>query len=186
MQIRVGGKYRTRDGRIATVVRERFVGATSFYANVSDDSGGQRIYCTDGKWFFSGGGSGLDLIAEIGQFEAGKYYRTRDGRKAYVASLYDCPFPCPEGEGEFTFRGWIDLPDMRDYQACGWTADGRNLKDGTDTQYDLIAPWKEPIEVQISDNYTAVVTDKVVVGCTEITAEKVQQVAAALKRYVEL
>jgi hypothetical protein len=66
------------------------------------------------------------------QLEAGKYYRTRDGRKAYVVG--SDPFNPSE---PFPFVGWI--------AGCGlrtWTASGAWANFQSDC--DLVAPWKEP------------------------------------------
>lgn len=183
MQIRVGGKYRTRDGRVATVIADR--GDSSFIATVSDDRGGNRIYRPDGTWCFSSGGSGLDLISEISpiseiiQIRVGRKYRTRDGRQAVVAATIG---PNPFSGGGWRLAGFI----AGEPATCGWFTDGINQMDRTISRYDLIGPWKEPIEVPISDDFTAVVTDKIVVGCTEISQAKADELQAALKRYAEL
>lgn len=67
------------------------------------------------------------------KLEAGKYFKTRDGRKAYVAAI------APEEIGAaYPAIGW--LGDQLD----NWLTDGRYMRSGNDESEDLIAEWIEP------------------------------------------
>ncbi len=75
------------------------------------------------------------------QLEAGKFYRTRDGKKAYVCgSLGANPFTgqkksCP-------VQGYIE-----GHGQTSWTEQGGYVV-GEDNGYDLIAKWVEPKRIK--------------------------------------
>lgn len=70
------------------------------------------------------------------QIEAGKYYKTRDGRKAFVGAK--CPF---DGVSEDAmFAGWIQ--DERLIEPSGWTEHG--VYYGSECGDDLISEWIDP------------------------------------------
>ena len=79
------------------------------------------------------------------KIEAGKYYRTRDGRKAFVAARN--PF-----NARFCWMGMIDSIST----LCGvtWLESGRFSDTREAHPDDLIAPWTEPrtIERQVRVN----------------------------------
>ena len=70
------------------------------------------------------------------QINAGQYYRTRGGKKAFVAAVEN-PF---QPSSSWPMCGWIDGYQM----ASEWAIDGRHTPAG-ESQADLIAEWKEPV-----------------------------------------
>lgn len=67
------------------------------------------------------------------KIEAGRYYKTRDGRKVG---------PIGPNEGGLADYPWQDNSDWTD---C-WTTDGHFYNDGTESQQDIIAEWiDEPV-----------------------------------------
>jgi hypothetical protein len=75
--------------------------------------------------------------------EAGKYYKTRDGRKAYVEHTSDPnPFQ-PKANEILLVRGYVD-----GLGSLSWRADGRFSTDSTRKEsLDLVAEWLEPVKV---------------------------------------
>ncbi|MBP2564514.1 hypothetical protein J2766_001073 [Agrobacterium tumefaciens] len=70
--------------------------------------------------------------------EAGRYYRTRDGRKAYVAGFN--PFSKEEDRAN-AVSGWIEDGN------CLWCRSGQYWKNKT-SDFDLVAEWVEPKRIQ--------------------------------------
>ena len=70
------------------------------------------------------------------KFEAGKYYKTRSGRKAFVAATEN-PF---RPSNAFRMCGFIEGYSY----SMAWTSDGRSSLISEDID-DLIAEWKEPV-----------------------------------------
>jgi hypothetical protein len=72
------------------------------------------------------------------QLEAGKFYRTRDGRKAYVAHLVN-----PFLRRDFCIGGYIE--DEGD-ELFTWNKNGRFSDDrvGFEHPSDLVAEWTDP------------------------------------------
>lgn len=76
------------------------------------------------------------------KIEAGRYYKTRDGRKVG---------PIGPNEGGLAEYPWQDNSDWTD---C-WTTDGRFYNDGTESQHDIVAEWiDEPVAVAASNDNT--------------------------------
>jgi len=75
------------------------------------------------------------------KLEAGKFYQTRDGRKAFVAALVENPFG--ETESIYVARGYINDKNVE----RGWTASGIWYV-GEDNKNDLIAEWTEPKRIK--------------------------------------
>ena len=72
------------------------------------------------------------------KIEAGKFYKTRDGKKAFVAS-FTPPNPFPDGGNtRYPFTGYVQGWDMET-----WTADGISFSDEENIT-DLVAEWREP------------------------------------------
>lgn len=71
------------------------------------------------------------------KLEAGKYYRTRDGRKAFVSGKN------PFSDTQCCICGFIE-----GYGSTSWTIDGNYYSDKSDVAYDLIAEWKEPKRIK--------------------------------------
>ena len=71
------------------------------------------------------------------QIEAGKYYRTRDGRKAFVFCIATNPFGRCD---HYQAKGYLDEAGGVHASWCHvngkWTSN--------DSLYDLIAPWVDP------------------------------------------
>jgi hypothetical protein len=138
LKLRVGGKYRARNGEVSEIYEDR----RGHYRGRCAD--GVWNYEPNGHWCGGGGVSEHDLIAEVGlDLQAGKYYRTRDGRKAFVAAVVP---PSPFGKHKFTNFGYIDDEDG----VFTWGAAGHYNEDLSQGAYDLVAPWSEPIEVQLN------------------------------------
>lgn len=70
------------------------------------------------------------------KIEAGKFYKCRDGRKAFVAGR--SPFP-----SHWPFVGVIEGASLETY---GWQDNGVYDCSGDDEE-DLIAEWREPVAV---------------------------------------
>lgn len=68
------------------------------------------------------------------KIEAGKFYKTRNGRKARIYAV--------DGHGEYPFHGAY-LRDS-DWVLHMWKAGGRNLDDHEESIYDLVSEWTEP------------------------------------------
>lgn len=73
------------------------------------------------------------------KLEPGRYYRTRDGRKAFVCAEMNNPFVMGSMKSSRPYRGYID---GRHNVHC-WYANGR-LDLGNESDGDLISEWKEP------------------------------------------
>jgi hypothetical protein len=75
--------------------------------------------------------------------EAGKYYRTRNGRKALAAAIMPKnPFK-EGGEVGYPIRGYID-----GFGAGSWTSNGHFGDDHYDDDRDLVAEWVEPKRIK--------------------------------------
>jgi hypothetical protein len=72
------------------------------------------------------------------EVKAGEYYRTRDGRKAYVAG--ESPFSSTDTL--YRVVGWID----GEQGSTEWTPEGFLLLDEADKR-DLVEGWRETLEV---------------------------------------
>lgn len=72
------------------------------------------------------------------KFEAGKYYKTRVGQKAFVAATEN-PF-CPSF---YPIIGYISDSTS----VAKWTPGGGFFNSFTQSPYDLISEWKEPVTV---------------------------------------
>lgn len=76
------------------------------------------------------------------ELRAGAYYRTRDGRRAFVDCLVG-PNPFKEQDWRDTVIGYIDgLGPM------SWKASGEYLGKVEDDR-DLVAEWREPHKVEV-------------------------------------
>ena len=76
------------------------------------------------------------------KIEAGKYYRTRFGSKAYVADVYKDQFI----DGNLTDRndaiGWVFYEDKTVTHEC-WGQGGCYFPDRRESGYDLVSEWVE-------------------------------------------
>jgi hypothetical protein len=68
------------------------------------------------------------------KIEAGKYYRTRDGRKVFVIQSG----PWPGQEMIFPVAGWLEGAKALKH----WSCDGTYTNHPT--EHDLVEEWKEP------------------------------------------
>lgn len=75
--------------------------------------------------------------------EAGKYYRTRSGAKAYVAYVGN---PFGQNRSPFSARPAVGFVDSGSGPVC-WELDGRATIIASDYQHplDLVAEWREPV-----------------------------------------
>lgn len=74
------------------------------------------------------------------RLKAGKFYRTRGGRKAYVDSIIG-PNPFTKDTPDYPCAGYIEdngLPN-----AMTWTQSGKERK-SRETPFDLVEEWVEP------------------------------------------
>lgn len=76
------------------------------------------------------------------KIEAGRFYRTRGGRKAFVLGVYpsDIAGGCAAG---------AVLDKDGDWECTGWFADGLVGGDGTEDADDLVGECLEPIKVHL-------------------------------------
>lgn len=74
------------------------------------------------------------------KIEVDKYYKTRSGKKAYIAAILKNPFGgC---DVKYPYLGFFNGGDVQSWDAEGrWVAFSHNTHD-----YDLIEEWQEPIE----------------------------------------
>ena len=146
MRLEVGKTYRTASGKHVKID--------------SKDDGNQWPYSADNGHTYLENGRVIrnrsypdfDLVAEVAaespasppneqpfKIEVGKYYRTRDGRKAYVSG----PHPFLSEDSTYKFAGFIDGEAHN--RAHVWTAKGEWLRCKISGK-DLIAEWSEPAE----------------------------------------
>lgn len=95
------------------------------------------------------------------RLEANKYYRTRDGRKAFVAAIIP---PAPNGTTT-TYLAHGYILSGTDWVTCSWRASGKQF-DSRECRSDLVEPWRDPVRVvgvvhevsdQGGDSYSEVV-----------------------------
>jgi hypothetical protein len=73
----------------------------------------------------------------------GEYYRTRDGRKAYVDSIVS-PSPFDGHTEEFPVVGFID----NEGSSISWRLDGGYYFSSQEDSFDLVGPWEDPVKVE--------------------------------------
>jgi len=76
------------------------------------------------------------------KIEAGKYYRTREGKQAFVAALAQSPFdkdPVP-------YIGYVKGHKLQ--EQFWWSEAGRAQPDGNEDPFDLVAEWQEPKRIR--------------------------------------
>jgi hypothetical protein len=79
------------------------------------------------------------------KIEAGKYYKTRDGKKAFVEHVFQkSPFSGSSPPG-YTSFGFIEGNGQVEW----WTADGFYVTRGQGCN-DLVAEWVDPITVNLT------------------------------------
>ena len=77
------------------------------------------------------------------KIEAGKYYRTRDGRKAFVSAV---EVPCERycvNKRIHPVLGYIGVGQ------CSWTEAGHGDA-RCETEYDLVDEWREPVTRELT------------------------------------
>ena len=74
------------------------------------------------------------------KIEAGKYFRTRNGRKAYVAST--SPFKCTSSNS--VWIGWVE-DSSGTAKLFGWSVEGNHFVEEVDAEsgFDLVEEWRE-------------------------------------------
>jgi len=136
IQIEVGKKYRDRLGNFYLIDREEKKFKGKF---------GWPVWSGKKAWWNNGSSyenqvNDTDLIEEVKEnemkIEVGKYYKTRDGRKAFVA--FCTPSPCLIGP----YVGYVETETNLIYN---WLGDGAaSMRASSNNKYDLIEEWKEP------------------------------------------
>lgn len=152
MEFVIGEKYVCRDGSIAEYVGKtpRGDGKAACYSEVFMVNGDRNWWTEGGLFYANAGEHRLDIIKEQAmQLEAGKYYKTRDGRKAFVASVM---LPNPFGRSTiYVIRGY----DNSTSRACSWTSIGTE-HDGRNGPNDLVSEWIDPPQEIVVDGVTYV------------------------------
>ena len=74
------------------------------------------------------------------KIEAGKYYRMRDGNKAYVAGVVKDEF-----NTKYPVSGYRHMKKEDEWISVGWKIDGNYFNDEPNDK-DIIAEWDEPKE----------------------------------------
>jgi hypothetical protein len=75
------------------------------------------------------------------KIEAGKYYRTRFGKKAYTSGFS----PFSSTSEIHIISGWVNGSST----PTTWTSDGRMYRHG-ESENDLVAEWVDPISVDLT------------------------------------
>ncbi len=141
LQLKDGGKYVRRDGAVVEVTRR--VGDSSYPTHPFIEKGGLHIYAESGKYnWLDKPDHRFDLVSECPPpftIAAGNYYRTRDGRKAYVACG---PVTMPDDyEWPHVYYGQVKF-DSDEVEANTWDQSGSWCIAGTgEDRHDLVAPW---------------------------------------------
>lgn len=73
------------------------------------------------------------------EIQAGKYYKTRDGQKAFIGAITYNPFR--KTLDPFPARGWIEGDTNSTYS---WTLSGSRFI-GWPSEHDLIEEWRDPV-----------------------------------------
>lgn len=107
------------------------------------------------------------------KIEAGKYYRMRNGGRAYVDSVVGAnPFN-PDKPDIFPIKGFLqDRSASRwNISSTCWTSAGRYCTEG-ESDFDLVAEWREPLSVDKWFVVTRDHSDVVVVFKSKEAAER--------------
>lgn len=138
MQIQVGKKYRTRDGKVASV----FGHNNSVYLPFSflvEGSSEEQTCKTNGKYWASETEHRFDLIEEIPEgltFVAGKKYIQRNGDIVECTAVHDSSvYKFPVIINNIT----TDTAGLRR------TAEGKYLTNGSDSSFDIVKEYIEPV-----------------------------------------
>lgn len=79
------------------------------------------------------------------KIEVNKYYRTRDGNKAYIGfNIREIDKECvgeSAGSDQFLFRG-----ATKGCAISSWTVEGNWCDSGEESEHDLVAPWEDEQE----------------------------------------
>lgn len=144
------GEYaRTRDGRKAFVAGESPFPSRAFIMLCGWISGGDADFSTSATWSLGGLSmlgmeSPCDLVGQWVEplkegtlrLEAGKYYRTAGGRKAFIVGRS----PFFDDHNHWPWCGWI----VGNSAPLMWSDEGVN---DTDDDLLLVAEWREPVKV---------------------------------------
>jgi len=87
--------------------------------------------------------------------EVGKYYKTRDGQKAYVAYEHPKEFRGIDKDAFYVFKGYINYSAHDDM--CNWSVDGFFYEASLDdSSSDLVAPWEDVEEIDVSETWVII------------------------------
>lgn len=79
------------------------------------------------------------------KIEVGKWYKCRNGYKAYVEYISDPPDEINPKANNFPLRGYIKTRNER-WTTTSWTLLGKNLTN-MESEWDLVEPWIEDDKV---------------------------------------
>ena len=136
MKLEVGKTYLDRAGRKHTLEKN----VRKFSATHPFRSGGYT-FDENGRVGIGDYECELDLVSEyqtLFSISPGNYYRTRDGRKAYVA-CGPVAVSMDGREQEDVFFGYTD--DCDGYGPHWWEESGHVEQDSGEVDHDLVAPW---------------------------------------------
>lgn len=150
MLLEVGKTYLDQDGREWVCECEK-PGHQLYPFWCRDRSGIVNGFTREGRWTIQDGYWYRDLIKEKQmQLEAGKYYKTRDGRKAFVAAV---AMPNPFGASSaYTARGYCNSTDT----LFSWTVNGCEYSCGRTASGDLVSEWIDSPQEIVVDGVTYV------------------------------
>lgn len=141
MKIKVGKKYKTRDGRVVEINDDKGSHLFPFVGTVEGEPF-KRVW-SNGGVYTQGCPTELDLVEEIVEekkfkLQVGKRYKTRDGRETTTIE--------PFGDPMFPFCGSVG----GNFKT--WTEDGFWMEGGG-TVSDLVEEIAEPIKLQAGKKY---------------------------------
>lgn len=82
------------------------------------------------------------------KFETGKYYKTRDGKKAFVMFSGQNPFLDPKNR-------WTVYGVIGNSAVHSWDSEGKSQSFGGNHPNDLVEEWDEPITKALTEEWTA-------------------------------
>ena len=140
MNIEVGKAYRTRSGKKAVIKEDRGTGGYSLirFGGVVDEENFNWSWSCDGRWAATD--SEMDLISEWQEpepelkIEAGKFYKLRNGKKAFVYWENPC---------QIFLSVEIDKDGEAETDAWCHKSNGRLFSDNED-ESDIIGHWIDP------------------------------------------
>lgn len=78
------------------------------------------------------------------EIRAGKYYKTRNGQKAFISVVTQNPFR--SGPDHYPAKGWVDSDASSILYS--WTLSGSRFI-GRPSEYDLVEEWRDPVTKEL-------------------------------------